>query len=99
MVRTGAAMKMEEYVPEASPTIIAKAKSFKVAPPKMNSTVTRKTLDRPVIRDRVRTSLIERLTIWEKVARGNRGTFSRTRSKTMTVSYIEYPRMVRNAAT
>ena len=79
-------MKIDEYVPEASPIIIAKAKSFRVAPPKMNSTVTRKTLERPVISDRVRTSLIERLTIWEKVARGSRGTFSRTRSKTMTVS-------------
>ena len=79
-------MKIDEYVPEASPTIIANAKSFRVAPPKMNRTVTRKTLDRPVISDRVSTSLIERLTIWEKVARGNLGTFSRTRSKTMTVS-------------
>ena len=39
-----------------------------------------------MISDRVRTSLIERLTIWEKVARGSRGTFSRIRSKTMTVS-------------
>ena len=27
------------------------------------------------------------------------GTFSRIRSNTMTVSYSEYPRMVRNAAT
>ena len=39
-----------------------------------------------MISDRVRTSLIERLTIWEKVARGSRGTFSRIRSKTITVS-------------
>ena len=79
-------MKIEEYVPDAIPTIIAKAKSWRVGPPKMNSTVTRKTLERPVISDRVSTSLIERLTIWEKVARGSRGTFSRTRSNTMTVS-------------
>jgi NAD-specific glutamate dehydrogenase len=43
-------------------------------------------LDIPVINDRVSTSLIERLTIWEKVARGSRGTFSRIRSKTITVS-------------
>ena len=48
--------------------------------------MTRNTVDRPVISDRVRTSLIERLTTWEKAARGSRGTFSRTRSKTITVS-------------
>ena len=52
-----------------------------------------------MISDRVSTSLIERLTICEKAARGIRGTFSRTRSKTMIVSYIEYPRMVKKAAT
>ena len=46
----------------------------------------RNTLERPVISDRVRPSLIERLTICEKVARGRRGTFSRIRSKTMTQS-------------
>ena len=73
-------------MPEATPTTIAKAKSFSVAPPKMNRTEIRNTLDSPVISDRVRTSLIERLTIWEKVARGRRGTFSRIRSKTITVS-------------
>ena len=42
-----------------------------------------------MISDRVSTSLIERLTICENAARGIRGTFSRTRSKTMIVSYIE----------
>ena len=34
-VSTGEAMKIDEYVPEAIPTIIAKAKSCRVAPPKM----------------------------------------------------------------
>ena len=42
-----------------------------------------------MISDRVRTSLIERFTICENAARGMRGTFSRMRSNTMTVSYIE----------
>jgi hypothetical protein len=79
-------MKIDEYVPDAIPTIIAKAKSFSVSPPKTSSIVTRKTAERPVISDRVRTSLIDRLTIWEKAARGIRGTFSRIRSKTITVS-------------
>ena len=36
--------------------------------------------------DRTITSDIERLTIWENVARGMRGTFSRIRSNTMIVS-------------
>ena len=39
--------------------------------------------------DRVSTSFIERLTICENAARGIRGTFSRIRSSTMIVSYIE----------
>ncbi len=82
-------MKIDEYVPEATPTIIAKAKSRSVSPPNTSSTPIRNTVDRPVISDRVRTSLIERLTICEKAARGIRGTFSRTRSNTMIVSYIE----------
>ena len=43
-------MKIDEYVPDAIPTIIAKAKSFSVVPPKISRTVTRKTLERPVIR-------------------------------------------------
>ena len=55
----------------------------------MNSTPTRNTVERPVISDRVKTSLMERFAIWEKAARGIRGTFSRIRSKTMIVSYIE----------
>ena len=42
-----------------------------------------------MISDRVSTSFIERLTIWEKAARGIRGTFSRIRSSTMIVSYME----------
>ena len=42
-----------------------------------------------VASDRVSTSDIERLTIWENAARGIRGMFSRTRSNTMIVSYSE----------
>ena len=42
-----------------------------------------------VASDRVSTSDIERLTICENAARGIRGMFSRTRSNTMIVSYIE----------
>jgi hypothetical protein len=48
--------------------------------------VTASRVEKLVARDRVSTSLIERLTICEKAARGIRGTFSRIRSKTMIVS-------------
>ena len=71
------------------PIIIAVANPRRVSSPKTRIIASRNTVERPVISDRVRTSLIERFTIWEKAARGMRGTFSRMRSNTITVSYIE----------
>ena len=47
----------------------------------------------------MKTSDIDRFAIWENVARGMRGTFSRIRSNTITVSYSEYPMIVSKAAT
>ena len=73
-------------MPEAIPTSIAKAKSCSVAPPKTSSEVTASRVEKLVASERVRTSLIERLTICENAARGIRGMFSRIRSKTMIVS-------------
>ena len=68
------------------PTSSAKAKSFSVSPPNSSSAATRISVDIDVASDRVRTSLIERLTICENAARGMRGAFSRIRSNTITVS-------------
>ena len=68
------------------PTSSAKAKSLSVSPPKSSSARTGSSVQNDVASDRVSTSLIERLTICEKAARGMRGTFSRTRSNTMIVS-------------
>ena len=68
------------------PTISAKAKSFSVAPPNSSSAITGSSVQKLVASDLVSTSDIERLTICEKAARGMRGTFSRTLSKTMIVS-------------
>ena len=82
-------MKIDEYAPEAIPTISAKAKSFSVSPPKKSSASTGSSVQKLVASDRVSTSDIERFTICEKAARGIRGTFSRTRSNTMIVSYSE----------
>ena len=76
-------------MPEATPTRSANAKSFRVSPPNSISDPTGMSTTKLVARDRVKTSDIERFAIWEKVARGMRGTFSRMRSNTMTVSYSE----------
>src|SRR6266699_3356979 len=92
-------MKIDEYVPDAIPTSSANAKSRRVSPPKSSSAVTGSSVQKLVASDRVSTSDIERLTICENAARGNRGTLSRTRSNTMIVSYSEYPRIVSSAAT
>ena len=79
-------MKIDEYVPEMTPTSSAKAKSLRVSPPKKSSAAIGSAVQNDVASERVRTSLMERLTICEKAARGMRGTFSRTRSNTMIVS-------------
>jgi hypothetical protein len=83
---TGAAMNTDEYVPDATPTSSAKPKSLSVSPPNSISARIGISVEELVTIERVSTSLIERLTIWEKVARGMRGTFSRIRSNTMIVS-------------
>ena len=79
-------MKIDEYVPEMTPTRSAKAKSLSVSPPKRNSASTGKMVQNEVAIERTMTSDIERLTIWENAALGMRGTFSRMRSNTMIVS-------------
>ena len=68
------------------PTSSANAKSRSVSPPKSISAATGNSVQTLVASDRVNTSDIERFTIWENVARGIRGTFSRMRSNTMIVS-------------
>ena len=83
---TGVAMKIEEYVPDATPTRSANAKSFSVSPPNSISEPTGIRTTKLVASDLVNTSDIERFAIWENVARGMRGTFSRIRSNTITVS-------------
>ena len=79
-------MKIDEYAPEITPTSSANAKSFSVSPPNRSSEPTGISTTKLVASDRVKTSDIERFAICEKVARGMRGTFSRIRSNTITVS-------------
>ena len=79
-------MKIEEYVPEATPISSANAKSFSVSPPNSSSERIGSSVQKLVASERVMTSDIERLTICENAALGMRGMFSRMRSNTMIVS-------------
>src|SRR3954469_23464641 len=92
-------MKIDEYVPDATPISSAKPKSRSVSPPNSISARIGSKVDSDVTSQRVMTSDIERFTICEKVARGMRGTFSRIRSNTMIVSYNEKPKIVSRPAT
>ena len=95
-------MKMDEYVPEATPTNRAKAKSFSVSPPNRSRERMGSSTTNDVFTDRIKVSFSERLTTPEYVSLATRATdsvFSLTRSKITTVSYSEYPRMVRTAIT
>ena len=58
-------------------------------PPNRSSAMIGISVQEVVAIDRVSTSDIDRFTICENAARGMRGMFSRTRSNTMIVSYIE----------
>ena len=83
-------MKIDEYAPEATPISSAKAKSWRTAVlPNISSARIGINVHDVVASERVITSDMERFTICENAARGMRGTFSRTRSNTMIVSYSE----------
>ena len=69
--------------------ISAKAKSCSVAPPKKNSARIGSSVESDVLSERVTVSHSEMLTIWSYVCRSSVFSFSRTRSKTMIVSYSE----------
>ena len=79
-------MKIEEYAPEMTPTISAKAKSLSVAPPRISRQMIGSSVMNVVASERLIVSHSETLAI---VANGDRrmsGMFSRMRSKMMIVS-------------
>ena len=87
MVRIGAAMKIDEYAPDAMPTISANAKSFSVAPPYTSSAPTGSSVMNVVVSERRIVSHSETFVIVANDAFPRiSGTFSRTRSKMMIVS-------------
>jgi hypothetical protein len=62
---TGAATKTDEYAPRMSPTKRAKAKLWRVSPPKSINAPTGRRTTRLVFRDRISTWFRERLTVPE----------------------------------
>ena len=79
-------MKIEEYAPEMTPTISAKAKSLSVCPPRMSRQMIGSSVMNVVASERLIVSHSETSAM---VANGDRrmsGMFSRTRSKMMIVS-------------
>src|SRR5439155_6099812 len=98
----GAATKIEEYVPDATPTNSANAKSFNVCPPNNNNDPIDSNTTRELLTDRIRVWFKDMVTTPEYVSRATDASdsvFSFTLSKMTTVSYSEYPRMVRMAMT
>ena len=88
-VSNGVAMKIVEAAPIEMPTIIANAKSCSVSPPKMNSETIGSSVITEVTIDRLSTSDTDTFAIVAMLDRGISLMFSRTRSKTMIVSYTE----------
>ena len=92
-------MKIVEYVPLITPTIIVKAKPRSTSPPKTNSASTANKVVPEVMIVRLRVWLMLALTSVAKSSRRMRRRFSRTRSKTTIESFTEYPVIVSIAAT
>jgi hypothetical protein len=86
VVSSGAAMKIDEYAPNPMPTSSAKAKSFRVSPPKRSSEATGSSVMNVVASERLTVSQSETLAIVANDERRIRGTFSLIRSKMMIVS-------------
>ena len=82
-----------------TPTSSANAKSLSVSPPKNSSETIGSTVMSVVASERRIVSQIDTSAICANGARRISGMFSRMRSNTMIVSYIEYPRTVSTAAT
>jgi len=79
-------MKIVDTAPTTIPTMIAKAKSWSVAPPKMKSATIGSRVIVEVTIERFSTSETETLTTVPMLDFGISLRFSRTRSKTMIVS-------------
>src|ERR1700733_8426590 len=93
------ALKIELYVPVTMPMSSASTKPRIESPPKMTSDRSTNTTVSDVFSERVMVCTVERLITWSKVSRGPTRRFSRTRSKTTMVSWIEKATEVSTAVT
>src|SRR5690606_18997690 len=95
---TGPATIIEENVPVITPISIANAKPRVTSPPTINKINTTKNTVSEVIMVRGKVSLIARLTTDFLSSSGFLRKYSRIRSNTMIVSFIEKPITVNTAA-
>ena len=84
---SGAALKIEEYVPEMMPISSASTNSWVAAPPNRSSASSVRTTVKLVVIDRPNVCRIEWLTTAENGSPAWRARFSRIRSKTTIVSW------------
>ena len=99
LTNTVFAIYIEEYVPKITPKIMAKEKPFKISPPKKNIDKRANRVVIDVINVLESVSLIEMFVNSKILTSEYFFKFSLTRSKITTVSFIEYPTIVKTAAT
>jgi len=92
------ATKIELYVPTMTPQIIAKTNPRITSPPSTNSEINASNVVKDVMNVRLKVSLIDRFRTSFKSFALYLRRFSRTRSNTTTVSFKEYPTIVKSAA-
>ena len=85
----GAAIAIDEYVPTMMPTTIANAKWLMISPPNMNNARTVKNVNPDVKIVRLSVWLMLSFMIVSRASRRRNFKFSRIRSKTTIVSFME----------
>ena len=93
------ALKIELKVPVTIPMSSASTKPRIDDPPKSTSAKRTKVTVSAVFSERVMVCTVDRFTIWSKVSRGPVRRFSRMRSKTTMVSWMENATEVSTAVT
>src|SRR6266851_7421878 len=97
--RSGAALKIELYVPDTMPISRASAKPFRVSPPATRLATRTRTTVKLVMIDRTAVCMMLRFTTCSNESLWLTRRFSRIRSKTTMVSWTEKPTTVSTAVT
>src|SRR5205823_2383904 len=98
-IRIGLAINIDEYVPTMMPTTSAKENPLRTCPPKRYSDTAVRNVSPDVKMVRLNVWLTLRLIRDSRGSRRRIFRFSRIRSNTTIVSFIEYPTSVSRAAT